>query len=156
MASTASKTTASKKADAVEEKVSDLEQMLSAAASESGRSSVFERQQPKRGRRHQKHDLTIFLSFGERVLVDVKRSSPSRAGVDESHWSVLFDIVAELFKSSLTEEMSMERTRGELSPGEAEALQRGGVDLQATSVNPSTLVASFDEWRKLAQASYTT
>jgi hypothetical protein len=150
-------TTAFSETEAVEAKVSDLKEKLAKELPDSVPGPLLEWHLPNRGRRHHKHDLMLFLSSGERVLLaEMKGPSTSRSVPDESPWSTVFDIVTRLLRSSLATEMSMERARDDLSPSEAAALQRGGVDLQATSPDTETVAASLGEWHKLVQTSYTT
>ena len=150
-------TTASVEAEAVEEKVRNLMEALAKSAPQSAQGPFLEWRltRPRRGRH--KHDLTVLLSSPERVLLaELEGSSEVGNAPDESRWGAVIDVVRELLKSSLASEMPMERTRADLSPSEAEALQHGGIDLQAESSGSERVAASLNEWRKLLEGSYTT
>ena len=149
--------TASTETEVVEEKVSALKAKLTKSTPELAHGPILEWRLPKSRRRHHQHDFTVFLSSPERVLLaELKSSSASQHASGESPWGAFMDVVMELLKSSLPDEMAMERARGDLSPGEAAALQRGGIDLEAKSFGSETVAASLNEWRKLVQDSYTT
>jgi hypothetical protein len=140
----------------VEEQVSALKETLTKAAPESTNGPLREWRLPPQGR-HRKHDFTVFLSSPERVLLaELKSSGTSRRSPEAPSWRAFIDVVMELLKSSLPTEMSMERARADLSPGEAVALQHGGIELEAAASGAEPVAASLNEWRKLLQHSYTT
>lgn len=149
--------TASTETEIVEEKVSTLKETLTKSTPDAAHGPVLEWRLPNPRGRHHKHDIMLFLSSPDRVLLaELKSSWPSRLASEASPWGAFMDVVMELLKSSLPSEMSMERARGDLSPGEAAALAHGGIDLEAKSLGAETVAASLNEWRKLVQDSYTT
>ena len=143
--------------EAVEKKVSDLKETLAKSPPQSAHGPFLEWRLTGPHRGHHKYDFMVLLSSPERVLLaEVKSSSTARHAPDESPWGAFIDVVQELLKSSLPGEMSMERARGDLSSGEADALRHGGIDLEAKSSGSETVAASLNEWRKLVENSYTT
>src|SRR5882724_9645686 len=149
--------TASAETEIVEQKVSILKEKLTKSTPDAAHGPVLEWRLPNPRGRHHKYDIMLFLSSPDRVLLaELKSSGPSRPASEASPWGAFMDVVMELLKSSLPNEMSMERARGDVSPGEAAALQHGGIDLEGKSLGVETVAASLNEWRKLVQDSYTT